>query len=91
MEFEYLKNIIVLEKIAGKVSFMLGRRKKPVSEGKIEKPEDKAWEEWFNKLDTKEHEKYLKQLGLDDEEIQEWGKGETQKPSITQNKKKQLK
>lgn len=52
---------------------MQGRRR-PVPEGKIEKPEDKAWAEWFNKLDVREHEKYLKQLGLDDEEIMEWGR-----------------
>ncbi len=59
---------------------MIGRRKRPVPGGKIEKPEDKAWNDWFTKLDAKEHEKYLKQLGLDEEEIEEWGQAEEMKP-----------
>jgi len=45
---------------------------KPQPEGKIEKPEDKAWNEWYNGLDAKEHEKHLAQLGLDKEDIEEW-------------------
>jgi len=48
------------------------RRIKPRSEGKIEKPEDKAWQEWYNGLDVKEHEARLAKLGLDKEDIEEW-------------------
>ena len=48
------------------------RTLKPKKEGRIEKPEDKTWNEWYNTLDKKEHEKMLAQLGLDDEEIGEW-------------------
>ena len=51
---------------------MLGRRRRPVPDGKIEKPEDGAWKEWFEGLDVKEHEKHLQQLGLDKEDIEEW-------------------
>ncbi len=51
-------------------------KKKPVPEGKIEKSEDKVWQDWYNKLDAKEHEKHLAQLGLDDEDIQEWEEAE---------------
>lgn len=46
--------------------------KKPRKEGKIEKSEDKVWHEWYSKLDKKDHEKMLAQLGLDEEEIGEW-------------------
>ena len=45
---------------------------KPKREGKIEKAEDKAWREWYEKLDKKEHEKMLAQLGLDREDINDW-------------------
>ena len=55
-------------------------------EGKIEKPEDKAWREWYEKLDPKEHEEYLSKLGLDKEEIEEWEEAEGLKKS--QGKKK---
>ena len=48
------------------------RRVKPVPEGKIEKPEDKAWKEWYEKLAPKEHEEYLSKLGLGKEDIDEW-------------------
>jgi len=41
-------------------------------EGRIEKPEDKVWKDWYAKLDEKEHEKRLSQLGLDKEDIEEW-------------------
>ena len=47
------------------------RKKKP-KEGKIEKPEDRQWHEWFNKLDKTEHHDHLRQLGLDDEDIEVW-------------------
>lgn len=49
-------------------------RAKP--EGKIEKPEDKAWAEWYNGLDAKEHEAYLSKLGLDKDDIEEWEEAE---------------
>lgn len=50
------------------------RKLKPKSkpEGKIDKPEDKAWQEWYGKLDAKEHESYLSKLGLDKDDIKEW-------------------
>ncbi|MDD5163205.1 MAG: hypothetical protein PHD95_03285 [Candidatus ainarchaeum sp.] len=48
------------------------RTLKSKKEGKIEKPEDKDWQEWYGKLDKKEHEKMLSQLGLDKEDIEEW-------------------
>ena len=46
--------------------------KKPTEGAKLEKPEDKAWKEWYDGLDVKEHEKHLAQLGLDKEDINEW-------------------
>lgn len=49
------------------------RALKPKRTSKIEKPEDKDWQEWYSKLDKKEHEKILFQLGLDKEDIEEWG------------------
>jgi hypothetical protein len=48
------------------------RRRGPIPTGKIEKPEDKAWREWFDSLGKEEHEQHLAQLGLDKEEIEEW-------------------
>ncbi len=48
------------------------RRMKAKPGGKIEKPEDKAWKEWYDKLGAKEHEKYLGQLGLGKNDIDEW-------------------
>ncbi|MCX6798584.1 MAG: hypothetical protein NTW59_00630 [Candidatus Diapherotrites archaeon] len=52
------------------------RRARPTPDGKIEKAEDKAWQEWFKKLDAKGHEEYLSKLGLDKEEIGEWEEAE---------------
>jgi len=52
------------------------RKPGPKPEGKIEKAEDKIWHEWFDKLDVKEHEQKLKQLGLDKEDIEEWEEAE---------------
>jgi hypothetical protein len=49
------------------------RTLKSKKEGKIEKSEDKVWQDWYGKLDKKEHEKMLSQLGLDKEDIEEWG------------------
>jgi hypothetical protein len=37
-----------------------------------EKPEDKIWKEEFNKMTLEEHNKKLKALGLDDEDIEEF-------------------
>jgi len=51
---------------------VMPRRMRTKPEGKIEKPEDKAWQEWYDKLDAKEHENYLSKLGLDKEDIDEW-------------------
>ena len=42
----------------------------------ISSPEDKAWNEWFNNLSPAEHEDYLSKLGLDKEDIDEWGEKE---------------
>jgi|GEM_PF-3469070 len=50
------------------------RRVKPVPDGKIEKPEDKGWKDWYEKLGEKEHEEYLSKLGLEKEDIEEWGR-----------------
>ena len=50
----------------------MARGAKPVPNGKIGKGEDKAWQDWFNKLGIKEHEEYLAKLGLEKEEIEEW-------------------
>ncbi|MCD6434639.1 MAG: hypothetical protein J7L14_03430 [Candidatus Diapherotrites archaeon] len=47
-------------------------RRKVLPQGRIEKPEDKAWLRWFEKLDEKEHENFLKQAGLSEEDIEEW-------------------
>lgn len=46
------------------------RKERP--DGRIEKPEDRAWKDWYDKLAPEEHEKYLKQLGLDKEDIETW-------------------
>lgn len=51
-------------------------RAKPAPNGKLEKGEDKAWQDWFNKLGIKEHEEYLAKLGLEKEEIEEWEEAE---------------
>ena len=48
------------------------RMKKPAEGKRIEKAEDKAWNQWFKGLSEKEHEGYLSKLGLDKEEIEEW-------------------
>lgn len=62
-------------------------QKKPAPEGKIEKGEDKAWQEWYNGLDVKEHEQHLKQLGLDKEDIEEWEEVEGFKKPVQAKKK----
>ena len=45
-------------------------KKPPEGAHMAEKPEDKEWKKWFDKLDKKEHENYLRKLGLDDEDIE---------------------
>lgn len=57
------------------------RRIEPKPEEKIEKAEDKAWRDWYEKLGASEHEEYLAKLGLDKEEIQEWEQAEGTKKS----------
>ena len=47
-------------------------KNRKIPKGKIEKPEDKAWQAWYKGLDVKEHEKHLAQLGLDTGDIEEW-------------------
>ncbi len=37
---------------------------------------DKSWNEWYAKLDVKEHENYLSKLGLDKDDIEDWEEGE---------------
>jgi len=62
---------------------------KPLPEGKIDKPGDKEWTEWYKNLDVKEHEKHLAQLGLDKEDIGEWEEIEGfKKPSNEKPSKK---
>lgn len=43
--------------------------KKP--KGKIDKPEDREWREWFSKLGKKDHERLYAKLGLTDEDEEE--------------------
>ncbi len=47
------------------------KKKKPVEGKKIEKPEDKVWFEWYNKLTKKDHEQMLAKLGIDKKEKEE--------------------
>ena len=63
------------------------KKPKPIPEGRLEKPEDQAWFDWYTKLDVKEHEKHLKQLGLDKEDIEDWGEAEGLKPAKKKPKK----
>jgi hypothetical protein len=60
--------------ILGSFFFLMPKslKNRKIPEGKIEKPEDKVWLDWYNKLDAKEHEEKLSQLGLDQDDIQEW-------------------
>jgi len=53
------------------VSYMV-RSIKTQPKGKIEKPEDKLWREWFEKIPENGHDEYLQKLGLDQSDIQEW-------------------
>ena len=63
------------------------KKPKPKLEGHIEKPEDKAWKEWVEGLDVKEHEQKLAQLGLDKEDIAEWEEVEGLKKTKKKSKK----
>lgn len=47
-------------------------RKKTTHSKKTKKSEDKERCKWYEGLDKKEHEAKLKQLGLADDEIEEW-------------------
>lgn len=44
---------------------------KPSPAGKIKKAGDKEWNDWYDGLDIKEHEKHFAQLGLDKDDIEE--------------------
>ena len=46
-------------------------KNRALPEGRIEKPEDREWRQWFEKLDKDKHTEYLAKLGLDNEEIRE--------------------
>ena len=46
-------------------------KNRALPEGLIEKPEDREWRQWFEKLDKDKHTEYLAKLGLDNEEIRE--------------------
>lgn len=46
--------------------------RKKTSKPIAEKAEDKVWNEWFDKLGPKDHDKYLKKLGLDDEDLNDF-------------------
>ncbi len=50
---------------------MVVQREKPKKSGKIEKPEDREWNDWFSHLTKEDHKKYLAKLGLDDDDLKE--------------------
>ena len=52
--------------------FSMALRRRRVPDGRIEKPEDRDWQQWYETLPAEEHEKLLGQLGLDKEDIAEW-------------------
>lgn len=60
-------------------SFMRRKRER------IEKPEDKVWKEWFNKLGPQDHKQYMGKLGLTDEDLQELPEIEEQLHSLPEN------
>ncbi len=50
---------------------MIGRKRgegHPIKE----KAEDKVWKQWFQGLSLEEHDRKLKELGLDDEDVEEF-------------------
>ena len=49
-----------------------GAVKKSAEGAKLEKPEDRAWNEWFSGLKEEDHKKHLAQLGLDAEDVEDW-------------------
>ncbi|HIH21227.1 MAG: hypothetical protein J4478_00330 [Candidatus Diapherotrites archaeon] len=48
----------------------------------IEKPEDKVWKQWFEKLTTKDHDSYMAKLGLTQEDKEELPEIEEQLHSV---------
>jgi hypothetical protein len=48
----------------------------------IEKPEDKIWQQWFNKLTPKDHDNYMAKLGLTEEDKAELPEIEEQLHSV---------
>ena len=64
---------------------MLGRKKgegHPIQE----KAEDKAWAQWFQGLSMEDHDRKLRELGLDEEDVEEFN--ETFDAKKTQQKPK---
>ena len=51
---------------------MMQRKGRATPDGRIEKPEDKDWQQWYSKLSNKEHNEYLAKLGLDGDDIKDW-------------------
>jgi len=48
----------------------------------IEKPEDKIWKQWFEKLTPKDHDNYMAKLGLTEEDKEELPEIEEQLHSV---------
>lgn len=48
----------------------------------IEKPEDKLWKQWFDKLTPKDHDSYMSKLGLTEEDKEELPEIEEQLHSL---------
>ena len=64
--------------------------KKPLESTHLtEKMEDKEWHKWFDALDKKEHENYLRKLGLDDEDIDDWNEDIDEEAKRGKTKKSQ--
>ncbi len=69
---------------------MLGRKKgegHPIQE----KVEDKAWTQWFQGLSMEDHDRKLRELGLDEEDVEEFNetfdaKKAQQKPKTEEEK-----
>lgn len=55
----------------------------------IEKPEDKIWKQWFEKLTPKDHDNYMAKLGLTDEDKEELPVIEEQLHSLDSPQKSQ--
>lgn len=69
---------------------MLGRKKgegHPIQE----RVEDKVWQQWFQGLSMEDHDRKLRELGLDDEDVEEFNekfdaKKTQQKPKTEEEK-----